>query len=569
MKKQLLLLVMILLPMVAMADPVEIDGIYYNLISKTKTAEVTSNSNGYSGDILIPSTVCYNSESYAVKKILSCAFAECQINSIIISEGIDYIGEKSFRCCSIKSITIPKTLNKIDMNAFENCNLLAEVHITDLEAWCNIDYNQSEYDMYYNPYYTSPLYYAHHLFLNDEEITDLVIPNTLSSIKHLSFMGGSFKSITIPPSIETIEWGAFYGCYNITSITLPIGLTSIGMGAFWGCRMLESISLPVSITRISEATFRDCSNLRQISLSNNIDYIGAWAFSGCEKLEEISLPIDILSIEDYTFSGCRSLTSVIIPNKVTEIKQSAFSNCSNLKTIYFGESVYSIATSFDHCKELKDVFCYSDNVPSTQSTAFEGSYIEYATLHVPDASINAYSQVEPWKNFKEVVGLNGTPPSTEKCAKPTISYINGKLKFTSSTEGAEYIYEIQDEDVKKGYVDEVQLTATYHISVCAIKSGYDDSDVATATLCWIDKEPTITTDVMQIPSKAVLIQSEDGIFTIQGIDDGTQVSVYDVDGTEAGRTVSRNGGALISTNLRPGSIAIVKISEKSVKVIVK
>ena len=153
MKKQLLLFVMTLLPMVAMADPVEIDGIYYNLISKTKTAEVTSNSNGYSGDILIPSNVCYNGESYAVKKILSCAFAECQINSIIISEGIDYIGEQSFRRCSIKSITIPKSLNKIDRQAFDGCDVLAEVHITDLEAWCNIDYNVSEYDMYYNDSY--------------------------------------------------------------------------------------------------------------------------------------------------------------------------------------------------------------------------------------------------------------------------------------------------------------------------------------------------------------------------------------------------------------------------------
>ena len=57
MKKQLLLLMMILLPMVSNAEPVEIDGIYYNLISKIKEAEVTSNPNKYFGDIIIPTSI--------------------------------------------------------------------------------------------------------------------------------------------------------------------------------------------------------------------------------------------------------------------------------------------------------------------------------------------------------------------------------------------------------------------------------------------------------------------------------------------------------------------------------
>jgi len=45
MKKQILLFVMVLVPMLASADAVEIDGIYYNLITKAKEAEVTKNPN--------------------------------------------------------------------------------------------------------------------------------------------------------------------------------------------------------------------------------------------------------------------------------------------------------------------------------------------------------------------------------------------------------------------------------------------------------------------------------------------------------------------------------------------
>jgi len=118
----------------------------------------------------------------------------------------------------------------------------------------------------------------------------------------------------------------------------------------------------------------------------------------------------------------------------------------------------------------------------------------------------------------------------------------------------------------------VQLTATYNISVYAMKSGYDNSDVATATLCWIDQQPQtegITNGVANIRANAVLIQSEGGIIKVQGCDEGEQVSVYSINGSQAGSSVSQNGAASVNTNLQTGSIAIVKIGEKSVKVVVK
>lgn len=224
--------------------------------------------------------------------------------------------------------------------------------------------------------------------------------------------------------------------------------------------------------------------------------------------------------------------------------------------------------AFANCPNLKDVTCLAENTPNTKTNAFEGSYIEYTTLHVPAASIAAYKAVEPWKNFKSIVAIDGETPETQKCAKPTISYQNGKLTFSSSTEGAEYVSEITDADIKKHYDATIQLTATYNISVYATKSGYDDSDVATATLCWIDKEPSIS-GIGEIPARALLIQSEGGMMTVEGADDGQQISVYGINGTQAGAAVSRNGRANIATNLQPGTIAIVKIGEKSVKVVVK
>ena len=172
---------------------------------------------------------------------------------------------------------------------------------------------------------------------------------------------------------------------------------------------------------------------------------------------------------------------------------------------------------------------------------------------------------------KVTVNMNYTP----KCAKPTIYYSNGKLSFKSDTEGAKFVSEITDSDIKKHYDNKVQLCVTYNISVYATKSGYENSDVATATLYWIDVEPKTegitdgTTGAKQIEANAVLIQTENGQISVSGANDGTAISVFATNGLQIGSAVSNSGQAVINANLPSGSIAIVKIGVKSVKVAVK
>ena len=258
---------------------------------------------------------------------------------------------------------------------------------------------------------------------------------------------------------------------------------------------------------------------------------------------------------------------------MTSIGGEAFYGCSGLTSATIGsgiKSIYSLA--FASCPELTDVTCYAENVPNTYADVFKDSYIESATLHVLTSAVNAYKAADPWKNFKSIVAIDGTTPETPKCEKPTISYENGQLKFSSATDGAEFISEITDSDIKKNYEATVSLTATYNISVYATKSGYDNSETATATLCWIDQQPKtegITNGIANIPAQAVLIQSDGGSIKVQGVDEGTQVNVYSINGTQAGSAISQSGAATINTNLQLGSIAIVKIGQKSVKVVVK
>ena len=203
MKKQIILLAMMLLPMVgSAADAVLIDGIYYNLVSKIKEAEVTNrlggNINGdrsYKGSVDIPSTVTYDGVEYNVTSIGRYAFISCQYDLI--------------------SITIPNSVVRIGYKAFDDCFALRSVHISDLEAWCRIIFEPEVDEVYGNPYYaegTNPLEYSN-LFLNGKKISDLVIPNSMTSI-------GNY---------------AFYNCRSLTSVTIPNSVTSIGDDAFYNC----------------------------------------------------------------------------------------------------------------------------------------------------------------------------------------------------------------------------------------------------------------------------------------------------------------------------------------------
>jgi len=256
------------------------------------------------------------------------------------------------------------------------------------------------------------------------------------------------------------------------------------------------------------------------------------------------------------------------------IKENAFKGCTNIKSIDIGSTVTSIESrAFSGTDKLTEVICRATTVPETDRTAFENSYPNYATLHVPAICQTAYKEAAPWAEFKEIVAIiQDIPDDAEQCATPTISYQNGKLTFESITEGVEYQYQITDDDIKTGVGSELSLNATYHISVYATKNGYKNSDIATATLCWIDQKPAaegITDAVANVPANAVLIQSVGGILSVSGVPVGTAIGVYDLSGKMTGYVKTTSKTTVIATSLRSGEIGVLKIGDKSVKYMVQ
>ena len=133
------------------------------------------------------------------------------------------------------------------------------------------------------------------------------------------------------------------------------------------------------------------------------------AFSNCSGLTSVTIPNSVTSIKGSTFEDCSSLTSVTIPNSVKSIGELAFYNCSGLTSVAIPDSVTSIGGwAFELCENIENVYCYAEEVPSTDVDAFYNSDIEKATLHVPASAIEAYKTTTPWSEFGTIKAIEGT-----------------------------------------------------------------------------------------------------------------------------------------------------------------
>ena len=403
MKKVFTLLLLALLPLVASAaGEVEVDGIYYyfsSTYSETKTAEVRANPNKYTGDITIPATVTYNDVTYNVTSIGKEAFYHCYgltsvtipnsvtsigtyafgncsgLTSVTIGESLSIIENNAFSgCSSLTSIIIPNSVTSIGIFAFEGCSGLKKVYITDLEAWCKIDFS----------YYSSnPLSSARHLFLNGEEIKDLIIPNGISEIKQYAFYGASdIVKISIPNSVISIDDWAFRECSSLTSADIPNTVTSIGDCVFCNCSGLTSITIPNSVTSIGDGTFSGCSGLTSVTIPNSVTSIGGSAFSGCSGLTSVTIPNSVTSLGWYAFSSCNGLQNVTLSENITSIENGTFSGCSGLLSINIPKGVTSIGQDAFYCCESLTSIELPDGLASIGEGAFSGCK-RLAAINIP------------------------------------------------------------------------------------------------------------------------------------------------------------------------------------------
>ena len=465
----------------------------------------------------------------SVKTIGNSAFSGCTgLTTMTIPNSVTTIGNSAFSgctgltsvefhsntignwfsgCSAIETITIGSEVKSIEENAFTDCSNIRRINITDLSKWCRISLNR---DLFYRTFehYRGPgegyeygtAHGTYQLYLNGEEITNLIIPDDVTSIgSYIVSYCSSLTSVTIGSGVTTIGNYAFSGCKNLTDVYLqPENAPEVGSYAFYAKLHVPNASylkqpwlsfgniaplsgdkfegIDYTIITFADAEVKqrlkwcDYNGDGEISIweAAAADHIPNFDSSDITSFNELKYFTGITTIPSKTFINCSKLISLTIPENVTSIDSYAFSGCTSLTQLYITAKEPPLAS---------DAFeSYHQGYPELRYSAVDKSNV---TLYVPASGYNFYSTQEPWKSFKEILTIDGSEVEVPKCATPTISVVDGKIKFSCATEGVSFVSSItMPTSSKSADGTEISLSHNYKVTVQAQKRGYIDSDKA-------------------------------------------------------------------------------------------
>lgn len=319
-------------------------------------------------------------------EINAFAFAESEIESVVIPDFVTAMGNRAFyQCLNLKSVEIQANIPAIKKYTFFKCESLESVNLPSSLT------SIGDYAFYYC-----------------SMLQNVEMPNGVTTIGNNAFGNcDMLKDINIPNGVTTIGEYAFCGCRSFTSITVPSSVTSLGKCAFSGCINMRNATILGSITTIGECTFSDCRSLISVTLPNSLTRIETYAFADCSSLFTITIPTNVNRIEDSAFNGCYSLIEICNKSKtgVSEYERHVIKNeyQSNLKYVgdyvfyddgnqvyfikYIGDNKELVLPEYEGGKEYKiykHAFRYNDDITSV---VFPNSvtHIEHEVFYDCDA----------------------------------------------------------------------------------------------------------------------------------------------------------------------------------------
>ena len=356
-----------------------------------------------------------------VKIIPSYAFYGCkQMQECLLSSNLAYIENYSFYQTGIKNLCLPLSLEYIGQWTTFYGTDIRRIDISDINTFLKI---------------TSTCSFGGNadLYANGKLVTEVTIPNGMTSLSAILSGIGSLKKVTIPDSVTWIEpnQGVFEDCKNLEEIVFE-GTSQIkGMwGTFKGCSSLKSVHIPASVTEFVNQPFVGC-NLESVYydgafedwckidfqyayqspmpytekfyykkengyeeltenvvISESITQINAGIFSGYKALRSVSLHEGVTAIAKEAFKDCVNLSSIVLPSQLKFIGEQAFLGCKSLYTINIPQYISEIGNNaFEYCYNLAEVYNCSDYIKDmTIGSDSYGCVAKYAKVIHTDMS---------------------------------------------------------------------------------------------------------------------------------------------------------------------------------------
>ncbi len=540
MKRTFLFALGIILNLSGFAYDFEVDGIFYNITSiEEKTVEVTYSTdlNYQQNYIVIPAEVTWNNYVFSVKGIGRNAFDSGnypnKVDTIIISKGIEYIGELAFQCQRLKKIQIPNTVKTIGSNAFSpgnERNITTDWYVEDYEWLCTIGH-----------YFSYP------------HVKDIYVDNKK--------IDGDF---IIPEGVPYIS-SCFWGCDWIKTLSIPSTVSNIS-GSFWRCTNLESVEIKEGVKNLY-GQFDGCTNLKSVTLPNSLVSIGGYVFNNCPALIDIQSFITEPFPTDGFTNGQYLNATLTVPHG-TKAKYLAVDGWKNFVNIQERDGVsYTIDLSIVgngtlsiNGETLGDFIIADENSDiSIECIPAEGYKLTKVILDDVEVTSSVKNNVisldNITSNHRLEVSFDEMPVSL------TIQHANNGLLKQYVQRGSSISFALIPAEGWKintvtynGYDVTSELNSENEFTTPAI---YNDAALS------VSFESTQSAVNSARVSNAKVYASN-GQIIVAGVESGNMISVYDESGKVIAQTITRSKEHRLS--IQSKGIYIVKVEGKTVKV---
>lgn len=395
----------------------------------------------YEGEPVLP----LGKQSYRASEIPAYAFMGMELESVVLPETVEAVGESAFASTAIVSLDIPESVKSIGMGAFSNCDALESVTIpasvTEIGeyAWSGCD-NLAGVEM-------------------GAGVT-VIEASTFARCVRL-------ESVTLPSALAEISDAAFSGCISLTGLVFPASLAVIGDNAFEQSGLaVVDLSQCDNLAKIGDWAFARCANLTTVYLGENFGGMGEGVFFDDASLAVFATPIAVTEMPAYMLKGAMSLDGAgVIHGDVEAIGDYALMGLGNVTEITLPSSLAYIGdNAMEGWTSLTSIDGASLSiVPGLGENVWSGVEQSSVVLKVDGNMANAFKSTDQWQEFNITI-VTETDEIVEDANVDVYAYFDGyDLVIKSVEEMAEIsLYDVQGR--QQAYITPENTMATVDTS---------------------------------------------------------------------------------------------------------